>query len=129
VAIVSLTAGGAIVAGDAVSLDTAGFAHKASVLSSRQATVVGIALESASLGSLFRVNGDSVYPYASGFIPGQDQFLGVTSGSLVTYPVWISGVLAANYGYGYLTRVGRAVTISGLEVEVRPPIFISASGL
>lgn len=128
-AIVSLTAGGAIAAGDAVSLDAAGFAHKASVLSARQATVVGIALDSVSSGNLFRVNGDNIYPYASGFTPGQDQYLGVASGSLVTYPVWISGVLAAGYGYGYLTRVGRAVTTSGIEVEVQPPIFISASGI
>lgn len=129
VAIASFTAGGSIAAGDAVSLDSAGFAHKATALSSRQATVVGLALSSGSAGSLVRVNADHVYTSLSGLTPGQDQYVGVASGSIVNYPAWISGVLAGGYSYGYLTRVGRAVSSSGIEIEVRPPIFVSASGL
>ena len=128
-AIISLTAGGAIAAGDVVTLDSAGLAHKATALSSDQATAVGIAIDTVSSGNLFRVNGDSVYPYFAGLTPGEDLYVSVTSGQLANYPAWISGVVAGGYGYGYLSRVGRVVTTSGIEVELMPPIFISASGL
>lgn len=128
-ATISLIAGGSIAAGDVVTLDSSGLAHKATALSVKQATAVGIALDTVSAGGLLRVNGDSVYPYFSGLTPGEDLYVSTTSGQLVNYPAWISGVVAEGYGYGYLTRVGRVITTSGVEVELVPPVFVSASGL
>lgn len=128
-AIVSFTAGGSITAGDVVTLDSSGLAHKATALTIDQATAVGVAIDSGITGNLIRVNADSVYAQFSGLTPGEDQFVSVISGQIVNYPAWISGVVSGGYGYGYMTRIGRAVSTSGLDVEIERPVFVSASGL
>ena len=128
-AIVSITAGGSITAGDVVTLDSSGLAHKATALTVSQATAVGVALDSGGAGNLVRVNADSVYAQFSDLTPGEDQFVSVVSGQIANYPAWISGVVTGGYTGGYMTRVGRAVTTSGLGIEIQPPVFVSASGL
>lgn len=128
-ALLSFVAGETISANNAVYVSSNGLVYKASALTAPQATVAGIALDSGSVGSLIRVNPDSVSTTFSGFTPGEYQYLSLTSGSITQYPSWITSLAGSSLVGAYLTRVGRAVSSSGLEVEVSNPLFVSASGL
>lgn len=124
-----LSAGGSISANDFVFVNSAGLAFKSCALTQAQATTVGVALSSASAGSLFQVESDSVVATFSGLTPGSMQYVAVSSGSIAEYPVWINSVVSGGYVGAYLSPVGRAVTTSGIEIERGLPTFISASGL
>lgn len=128
-ALLSFVAGGAIAQNDIVYVDSTGLIHKASATTRPQATAVGVALDSGSAGSLIRVNPDSISATFSGFVPGEYQYLALTSGQVVDYADWYTSLGTSSLEGAYLTRLGRAVSPSGLEVEIGSPLFISASGL
>lgn len=121
-------AGEAISIGDAVFLSTAGFIFKASSLVKTQASVIGLALDSGTFGDLIRVNTDSVYTYASGLVPGEFRYLGLlASGTTTTYSTWFNDLSLTTYSGAYLTQIGRAVSTSGLSIELSKPTFINRS--
>ena len=123
-AVVSFQAGETIANGDAVYVGSNGFIYKASALSRDQASVVGVALESGSNSELIRVNPDFLYTSYSSLIPGDYQYLSIaTSGSVVDYETWSSEFVALS-GNAYLTQVGRAVTTSGILVEIDTPNLV-----
>lgn len=123
-AIASFQAGEAISAGNAVYVEANGLLYKASSLNQTQASVVGVAIEAGSLGSLVRVNTDNIYTGYSGLNPGEYRYLSIlNSGQLVSYSGWATelSTIAVN---AYLETVGRAVTSSGLEVESSTPLYV-----
>jgi hypothetical protein len=123
-AIASFRAGETIAAGNAVYVGGYGSIYKASALNTTQASVVGIAIDGGTAGSLIRVNTDGVYPNASGLVPGEYQYLSVTtSGALVTYPAWVAELATVTVD-GYLTNVGRATSTTQISVEPEPPRYI-----
>lgn len=128
-ALLSFVAGETISANNAVYVSSNGLVYKASASTAPQATVAGIALDSGSTGSLIRVNPDRITTTFSGFTPGEYQYLSLTSGSITQYPSWITALSSSALAGAYLTRIGRAVSSSGLEVEIGSPLFVSASGL
>ena len=124
-AIASFQAGEAISAGDAVYTSFDSLIFKASAFNATQATVVGIAIDSGSPGSLVRVNTDAIYTGYSGLTPGELLYVSVsTSGQLVNYTNWFNE-LSNTTTDAYLTSVGRSVTTSGVGVEVSKPLYIT----
>ncbi len=122
-AIASFQAGEAISAGDAVYVSLDGLIFKASSFNLTQATVVGIALDAGGAGSLIRVDTDALYARYTGLVPGEYRYLSVlTSGQLVSYSGWFDELGTTTID-AYLTTVGRAVTTSGMEVEVSKPLY------
>lgn len=127
-AIASFRAGEAIAAGDAVYVNANGLAYKAGGTALLQATVAGVSVDSAALGSLCRVNTDSVLTIYSGLTPGEPRYLSITnSGQLTSYSGWAAEHATVPSG-AYLTSVGRAITTSGIEVEIQSPLFVLDSG-
>lgn len=123
-AITSFKAGELISAGQAVYVASTGLIYKASALTQDQASVVGIAIDSAAAGDLVRVNSDAIYTEYSGLTPGNLQYLSATmSGQVVPYDVWASGYNLTVSGC-YLEVIGRAVSSSGLAVELGKPQFV-----
>jgi hypothetical protein len=124
-AIASFRAGETIAAGDAVYVDPSdGLIFKASALNATQASVVGVAIDSGSVGTLIRVNADGIYPGLSGLSPGEYQYLSVTtSGALVDYATW-SAELATVSVNAYVTNIGRATSATQLAVEIDPPTLV-----
>lgn len=123
-AIAGFRAGEAITAGEAVYVSSTGFIYKASALNITQACVVGIAMDSGVSDDLIRVNPDSLYTSYTGLTPGAYEYLSVaTSGAVVDYATW-SSEFAALSGNAYLTQIGRAVTTSGVLVEIETPTLV-----
>ena len=124
-AITSFRAGEAISAGDAVSLNTAGLLFKANATVFEQASTIGLAIDSGAVGSLIRVNNDSIYTSASGLTPGEFNYVSLlTSGALVSYSTLEVDLSLTSYPGAYLAPVGRALSNTSLDVEVSKPVFI-----
>jgi len=123
-AIASFRAGEAIATGDAVYVGASGFLYKASGAGTTEASVVGLAVDNGTSGSLIRVNVDGVFEGLSGLTPGESSYVSITSpGSIVDYSTWLSELSVINVD-GYLTNIGRAVTSTKLSVEVSPPVYV-----
>ena len=125
-AITSFQAGEAISAGNAVVVSNSGVLLKGLATSQAQSSLVGIALDTASTGNLVRVCSDSVYTGSSSFLPGVVQYLSPTaSGVLIDYPTWVSQLTSLPTSGAFLTRVGRAISTTNLEVEIEKPIYVT----
>ena len=123
-AITSFRAGESISAGEAVYVSSAGLIYKASSLTQDQASVVGIAVYSASSGELVRVNSDAIYNEYSGLTPGELQYLSITtSGQVVDYATWEAQLATVSVN-PYQELIGRAITSSGVAVETGKPLYI-----
>lgn len=123
-AITSFRAGEAISAGQAVYVSSAGLIFKASSFTQDQASVVGIAIDSGVSGELIRVNSDAVYNEYSGLNPGDLQYLSITtSGQVVDYATWEAQLATVNLN-PYQELIGRAITSSGVAVEVGKPRYV-----
>lgn len=119
-------AGEAVSTGDVIFLSSAGFLYKASSLTLLQASAVGIALDTGASGSLIRVNPDSLYTNASGLTPGETRYLALSaSGTTTTYSAWSDEFILTTYSGAYLTKLGTAVSTSGLSVEISKPLFVN----
>jgi predicted transcriptional regulator len=124
-AINSFIAGESISTGNAVYLSASGYLYKSIATDPAQASVVGVAADSGSFGSLIRVNSDAVFPTVSGLTPGEYRYVSiVTSGQMVSYTTWAADLSASTYSGAYLTIVGRATSSTTLEVEPSKPFFI-----
>ena len=124
-AIVSLKAGEAISAGDAVFVSSAGLTFKASAQTFENASVAGVAVNGGVTGDLIRVNSDSVYTSTSAFVAGEIQYLSaLASGQYDNYDAVVSGLNASSLEGLYLTEVGRAVTTNKINVERSIPTFL-----
>lgn len=125
-AITSFQAGEAISAGNAVVVSNSGVLLKGIATTQTQASLAGIALDAASIGGLVRVCNDSVYTGSSSFLPGVVQYLSpTTSGVLIDYPAWASQLASLTVSGAFLTRVGRAISNTSIEVEIERPIYIT----
>ena len=123
-AIASFQAGESLSAGDAVYVASDNLLYKASGLSTTQASVVGLAIDSGSAGDLIRVNSDSVYVGLSGLNPGEFQFLSITtSGAIVDYQTW-SSEFSSFAADAYLTQIGRATSSAEIKVSISAPVLI-----
>jgi hypothetical protein len=79
-------AGEPIAAGDAVYISAGSFLFKGDGSTLTEASIVGVAFEGGPTGQLIRVNLDSIYDGFSGLIPGEYQYLSVTTpGAVVDY--------------------------------------------
>lgn len=123
-AIASFKAGETIAAGDAVYVSSASLLYKAVGTSATQASVVGLAIDTGSVGTLIRVNTDSVYEGLSGLTPAEFQYLSIASaGALVNYSTWESE-FTAHASNAYLTTVGRALTSNSIEINISLPVLV-----
>jgi hypothetical protein len=125
-AITSFPAGESLFAGDIVHLSSSGFLHKGNGLVLEQASVIGVSLDTSSASSLTRVITDSIYSAYTSLTPGETRYLALSaSGSLVTYATWQSQFDTLPISGAYLTSVGRAVSITALDVEVGKPTYVT----
>ena len=123
-AITSFRAGETISAGQAVYVASTGLIYKASSLTQDQASVVGVAIDSGVAGELLRVNSDAIYTQYASLTPGNLHYLSATtSGEVVPYDVWASGYNLTVSGC-CLEVIGRAVSSSGLAIELGKPNFV-----
>lgn len=121
----SFRAGESISAGQAVYVTASGFLHKASAGNFTQASVAGVAIDNGTSGSLVRVQSDAVYSSFSGLTPGDYRFLSIlTSGQLVSYSSWAAELNSTVLSGAYLTNIGRSVSMTSVDVEIQPPIFV-----
>lgn len=127
--LVSFRAGQAITAGDVVTISTSGLLYKASATSERTARVVGLAITAGEANDLVTVNKDSYFASLSGLTPGSSVYLSITSGVLSpSYAAWISGVQTTSLSGVYVTNLGRAITSSGVSIEISRPVFLNVTG-
>lgn len=123
-AITSFRAGEAISAGQAIYVSSAGLAFKASSSTQDQASVAGIAIDSGAAGDLIRVNSDAIYDSYSGLTPGEAQYLSITtSGQVVNYATWAAQLATVGFN-PYQEVIGRAVSSSGVSVELGRPLYV-----
>ena len=121
-AFAAFQAGEAISAGNAVYVSSSSFIFKGEGTTLTKASIVGIAVDGGAAGQLIRVNLDSIQESLSGLTPGEYQYLSVTTpGALVDYATWLSEVATTSIN-PFLTRVGRALTTSAIEIEITKSI-------
>jgi len=124
--LVSFRAGQAITAGDVVTVNASGLLYKASAVAENTARVVGLAINGGGVNELITVTKDSYFASLSGLTPGSSVYLSITSGALnSSYSSWITQVNGASLSGAYITNIGRAVTTSGLNVEISKPLFFN----
>lgn len=125
-ALTSFTAGETISPGNVVFLNGSGFLYKASAGAFAQASAVGVSLDSSLATNLTRVDSDSVYSAFSALTPGSLQYLSITvSGTLVDYPSWNTEFTNLTASGAFLTKIGRALTTSGVAIEIEKPIYVT----
>ena len=126
-ALATFIAGEAIAEGDAVSVSPNGIVNRANSSIVDNASTAGVASSSAVAGAPVIVYTDSVYTAPAALYTAQEvQYVPLlTSGTLTNYTAWASGLSLTAYSGAYLTRVGTALSPSGLNIEVEPPIFIN----
>lgn len=123
-AVTSFRAGEAISAGQAIYVSSAGLVFKASSVTQDQASVAGIAIDSGAAGDLIRVNSDAIYNSYSGLTPGETQYLSVTtSGQVVNYTTWATQLATVGFNV-YQEVIGRAVSSSGVAIEIGQPFYV-----
>lgn len=123
-AVTSFRAGEAISAGQAVYVSAVGLIYKASSVTQDQASVAGIAIDSGVAGDLIRVNPDALYISYTGLTPGETQYLSVTtSGQVVNYTTWATQLATVGFN-PYQEVIGRAVSSSGVSVELGRPLYV-----
>ena len=120
--IAAFQAGETISTGDAVYVSSDSLVFKGDGATLTEASIVGVAIDPGVVGQLIRVNLDSIYDGFSGLIPGEYQYLSVTTpGALVDFNTWLSDISTVSIN-PFLTRVGRAITTDAIEVEIARPI-------
>jgi hypothetical protein len=121
-AVAAFAAGELITAGEAVYVSGDGFLYRASAADIASAQTAGIAIDTGNAGTLIRVNADAIYYGYTNLTPGEGHYLSVaTSGLIVAYSGW-QEEFNTNAGTAYLQFVGRAISSSGVEVELSPPV-------
>ena len=124
-AIASFSAGEFITSGQAVYVNNTGKLFLASSADKTTSSVVGVAIDTGAVNTLIRVNLDSIYYGYTDLIPGDKQYLSITnSGQIVSYSGWRQE-LTTYADNAYLQYIGRAISTSGIEIELTPPLFIS----
>ncbi len=122
----SFRAGEAISAGDAIYLASNGLAFKGLSTVENRSRLAGVALDAGPSGSLIRTDTDGVYDTSKTFTPGVNQFLShTTAGDYETFDVVVSGIAELSAPGVYLTKVGRALSTSVIDVELSQPVFLS----
>lgn len=128
-ALVSFIASENINKGDVVTINPSGLLYKASAIEERNARVVGIATNTGQANELISVNKDSYSASSSGLTPGSPVYLSVVSGSLNTsYADWLDEAFSTTLTTAFVTSVGRAVTSSGVNVEVAKSVLVNLTG-
>jgi len=123
-AVAGFAAGQYIQTGQVCYVGSDGFLYLANGASSETASSVGIAIDTGHAGSLIRVNVDAISNDYSNLTPGTPHYLSVaTSGLPVAYSGWLSEVNTLGDS-AYLQFIGRAVSSSGIEVELSPPLYV-----
>lgn len=121
----SFIAGESISAGNAVYVDASGFLYKAIATNQLQASVIGVSLDTSQQNNLVRVATDFIYSSSSSLTPGELRYLSVsTSGNVVPYSTWQTELNASTLSGAFLTRVGRALTSTDIDIEVQKPIYV-----
>jgi hypothetical protein len=124
-AIAAFRAGEAVSANDFVYVSSGGFIFKASGDTEAKASAVGVALDPGAVGSLVRVDTDSVVEGFSGLTPGLLYYISIAvSGTVVPYSTWGTELSSVTGSGAYLTTAGRATSTTKLEVELTRPTFV-----
>lgn len=125
-AIVTIPAGEAISTGNAVSVLPNGLAYPASAAALATAKVVGLALTSCDAGFSVQLETDSLFnSYPLTLTPGDTLFLSVTSGSVVNYSDFYTTASSYPSSGVYLVQIGRALSPSGISIEIENPKLIN----
>jgi len=121
-AILAFRAGEAIQAGDAVYVDSSPFVYKGLGDTQEKSSVIGIAEDRGNIGDLIRINTDNICYKLTGFDVNEYLFLSfIQPGLVVDYATWESDLSSAAFN-PYLTRVGRALSSTAVEVEINKPV-------
>jgi hypothetical protein len=126
-AIVSFRAATAITAGQPVTVGSGGTIYPSSATNLTNAKCVGLAIDTGDSGGLIRVNKDYLFNSLSGLTAGVNCYLALASGVInPSYSALDAEVSASVFVDSfYIVTLGRAVSASGLNVEIATPISTS----
>ena len=113
-----------------VVVSSGGFLYKASPYNLSSARVTGISLDAGAPNDLIRVQTDDIISNFSGLTPGQNYYLGASSGTLASgYTAWAAQIADGFSTGAYFAPIGIAMTSTDFSVEIQEPIFVTTSGL
>lgn len=125
-ATVTIPAGVAVTAGQAIVVLSDGLAYPASAAHLSTAKVAGVANTGASAGGPVLIETDGYFSnYPSSLTPGDLLFLSTTSGTISNYIDFLTAASSYSSTSVCLTRIGRAVTTSGISVEIENPCVLN----
>lgn len=125
-ALVSFRAFTNINAGQLVTLGPSGTIFPSSAANLNNSKCVGVALDSGAATDLIRVDQDSIQYIFSGQTAGNIPYLSITSGTIQpSYAAFQTEVNASALTSAYLVPLGRAISSSGINIEIGRPVFVS----
>jgi hypothetical protein len=125
-ALVSFRALTAITAGQPVTVGSSGTIFPSSAANLNNAKCIGIALDSASEQGLVRVDKDSIQYIFSGQTTGNIPYLSIISGTIqASYTDFQTELNSSALSSAYLVPLGRAVSSSGINIEIGRPVFVT----
>lgn len=125
-ATVTVPAGEAVSVGQAVSVLSDGRAYPASAASLATSKVVGVASTANSAGFPVQIETDGTFSnYPATLTPGDSLFLSVTSGTISNYTDFYTSAASYSSSGIYLVHLGRAVSSSGISIEIENPTFVN----
>ncbi len=128
-ALVSCRALTSITAGQPVTVGSSGTIYPSSATNLTNAKCVGIAIDTGEPGGLIRVNKDYLFNNLSGLTAGVNCYLALASGVInSSYSALDAEVSASVFVDSfYVVTLGRAISASGLNIEVAMPVSTSLS--
>jgi len=126
-ALVSFRALTSITAGQPVTVGSSGTIYPSSAATLSNAKCIGVALDSASAQGLVRVDKDRIQYIFSGQTAGNIPYLSITSGTIQpSYTAFQTELNASALSSAYLVPLGRAISSSGINIEIGRPVFVTA---
>lgn len=129
--LLSFIAAEAIALGDAVTISTTTSgqiipAHPSGIPS---ATVVGVAVDAVSAGTLCRVVSDAGAQAFSGLNPGHRYYVSPSGAYAVDYDTFIVEFNQIGVSGSYLTQIGTAISPTTLKVSPVEPRYVVSGAL
>lgn len=118
-------AGETLSPGDPVALTSAGVVYKCCAVDPNTSTLVGVCLESGSVNGQVRVGLDNAGSVFSNLTIGDQYYVGLTSGTLISgYDNFLDVLGNTGYPSASLNYIGRAITTSRISIERSFPVTV-----
>ena len=123
-AVLTLNAGDDFVRGNTVFVNSSGVAYLANADNAGTARILGLAVNSVSIGGQVQVETDSAFALSNSFEPGELIYSSIVSGQITNYETLISGLSTTTIPSLSVSKVGVSLDSESIAIEKSNPVVL-----